>query len=166
MGDAHARTLAILIVASRLTLREGIAPVRDRLLTTLFLAGLLHAIVILGVTFNAAADAGAGAPGLKCCSSRTSCRKRAQRLRDLSRPAHAAGLRQHHGIGRAAQSAPRPCPIPGQEGLPDGNAHRTRRQTQPAARERARADHHGVERQVRYLADAGDAGPTARTARC
>ncbi|MGD9843481.1 MAG: energy transducer TonB [Steroidobacteraceae bacterium] len=31
--------------------REGIAPVRDRLVTTLFLVGLLHVIVITGVTF-------------------------------------------------------------------------------------------------------------------
>ncbi len=30
--------------------REGNAPVKDRLLTTLFLAGILHAIVILGIT--------------------------------------------------------------------------------------------------------------------
>ena len=36
-------------------LREGVAPVRDRLLATLFLAGVLHALVILGVTFNVAA---------------------------------------------------------------------------------------------------------------
>src|SRR5688572_32988126 len=45
-------------------LREGIAPVRDRLLTMLFLAGLLHGIVILGITFNAAAGTGS-APGLQ-----------------------------------------------------------------------------------------------------
>lgn len=32
--------------------KEGIAPVRDRLMTTLFLAGLFHGIVILGVSFG------------------------------------------------------------------------------------------------------------------
>jgi protein TonB len=32
--------------------KEGIAPVKDRLLTTLFLAGLFHGIVILGVSFS------------------------------------------------------------------------------------------------------------------
>ena len=53
------------MASKSLTLREGIAPVRDRLLTTLFLAGLLHAIVILGITFTAPADAGSGAPGLE-----------------------------------------------------------------------------------------------------
>jgi periplasmic protein TonB len=33
-------------------LREGSAPVRDRLMAMLFLTGLLHAIVILGLTFS------------------------------------------------------------------------------------------------------------------
>jgi len=32
--------------------KEGIAPVKDRLMTTLFLAGLFHGIVILGVSFS------------------------------------------------------------------------------------------------------------------
>jgi hypothetical protein len=59
-------SLAILgFVASKLTLREGIAPVRERLLATLFLAGVLHAIVILGITFTASAKSGSGAPGLQ-----------------------------------------------------------------------------------------------------
>jgi periplasmic protein TonB len=53
-------------MASRaLKLREGVAPVRDRLMTTVFLAGLLHAIVILGLTFEAAIASGKGAPGLE-----------------------------------------------------------------------------------------------------
>ena len=41
-----------------LPLREGRAPVRDRLLAMLFLTALLHAIVILGVGFNAAGRGG------------------------------------------------------------------------------------------------------------
>jgi protein TonB len=48
-----------------LMLREGKAPVWDRLLTMLFLAALLHGLVIVGVTFNAAAAAKGGAPGLE-----------------------------------------------------------------------------------------------------
>ena len=35
-------------------LREGVAPVRDRLSTTLFLAAAVHLLVLLGVTFSAA----------------------------------------------------------------------------------------------------------------
>src|SRR5437879_13208102 len=47
-----------------LKLREGRAPVRDRLLTMLFLAGLLHGLIILGLTFNASIGAQGSAPGL------------------------------------------------------------------------------------------------------
>lgn len=53
-------------MASRaLKLREGVAPVRDRLMTTVFLAGLLHGIVIIGLTFEAAIASGEAAPGLE-----------------------------------------------------------------------------------------------------
>jgi protein TonB len=45
-------------------LREGRAPVWDRLLTMIFIVALLHGLIILGVTFNAAASA-KGAPGLE-----------------------------------------------------------------------------------------------------
>ncbi len=49
-----------------LTLQEGKAPVWDRLLTMLFLAALLHALLILGLTFDAASAGGRGsAPGLE-----------------------------------------------------------------------------------------------------
>ena len=53
-----------------LKLREGLAPVRDRLLTMIFLAALLHGLVILGVTFNAIAGDHGVAPGLevRACS--------------------------------------------------------------------------------------------------
>jgi protein TonB len=45
-------------------LREGAAPVRDRLNTTLFLTAAVHLLVLLGVTFSRAAPDGPGAPGL------------------------------------------------------------------------------------------------------
>ncbi len=48
-----------------LMLREGTAPVWDRLLTMLFLAGLLHGAIILGLTFSTSAGAGGSAPGLE-----------------------------------------------------------------------------------------------------
>ena len=47
-----------------LMLREGRAPVWDRLLTMIFLVALLHGLIILGVTFKAAAS-DKGAPGLE-----------------------------------------------------------------------------------------------------
>jgi periplasmic protein TonB len=48
-----------------LMLREGKAPVWDRLLAMLFLAGLLHGLIILGLTFNAGAADKGSAPGLE-----------------------------------------------------------------------------------------------------
>jgi periplasmic protein TonB len=48
-----------------LKLREGHAPVWDRLLTMLFLAALLHGLIILGLTFSASAGEGGSAPGLE-----------------------------------------------------------------------------------------------------
>ena len=46
-------------------LREGVAPVWDRLLTMVFLAGLLHGLIIVGLTFNASAREKESAPGLE-----------------------------------------------------------------------------------------------------
>lgn len=51
--------------STALPVREGIAPVRDRLATTLFLAALLHGIIILGITFGGQSGASSGAPGMK-----------------------------------------------------------------------------------------------------
>jgi periplasmic protein TonB len=49
-----------------LMLREGIAPVWDRLLTMVFFAALLHGLIIIGLTFSNGADkAAANAPGLE-----------------------------------------------------------------------------------------------------
>ncbi len=48
-----------------LQLREGIAPTRDRLTTTVFMAALVHGVIIVGVTFGAPARPHAGAPGLE-----------------------------------------------------------------------------------------------------
>jgi protein TonB len=53
------------VARQALVLREGSAPIRDRLLTTLFLAGVLHGIIILGLTFSVGANDGESAPGLE-----------------------------------------------------------------------------------------------------
>lgn len=53
-------------MASRaLALREGSAPVRDRLIMTLFVAAVLHGIVILGITFSSGLTSDRPAPGLE-----------------------------------------------------------------------------------------------------
>ncbi len=46
-------------------LREGIAPTRDRLTTTVFMAALVHGVIIVGVTFGGVKQAPKGAPGLE-----------------------------------------------------------------------------------------------------
>ena len=46
-------------------LREGIAPVRDRLNTTLFLAAAVHLLVLLGVTFSRSGPDSPSASGLE-----------------------------------------------------------------------------------------------------
>jgi protein TonB len=51
--------------ARALPLREGIAPTRDRLTTTVFMAALVHGVIIVGVTFGSARHDSAGAPGLE-----------------------------------------------------------------------------------------------------
>lgn len=45
-------------------LREGVAPLRDRLSTTLFLAGAIHLLLLLGVTFRTPPPARSATPGL------------------------------------------------------------------------------------------------------
>ncbi|HTU67724.1 MAG TPA: TonB family protein [Steroidobacteraceae bacterium] len=51
--------------ARALQLREGVAPTRDRLTTTLFMAALVHGIIIVGVTFGSSGRSQQGAPGLE-----------------------------------------------------------------------------------------------------
>jgi len=50
--------------ARALQLREGIAPTRDRLTTTVFMAALVHGVIIVGVTFGSTGHH-TGAPGLE-----------------------------------------------------------------------------------------------------
>lgn len=51
--------------ARALQLREGVAPTRDRLTTTVFMAALVHGLVIVGVTFGSGGRAAQGTPGLE-----------------------------------------------------------------------------------------------------
>lgn len=53
-------------MASRaLQLREGMPPSRDRLTTTVFMAALVHGVIIVGVTFGSTGRDTQGAPGLE-----------------------------------------------------------------------------------------------------
>jgi protein TonB len=48
-----------------LQLREGIAPTRDRLTTTVFMAALVHGVIIVGVTFGGVHSNAPSTPGLE-----------------------------------------------------------------------------------------------------
>ena len=150
------------MASKSLTVREGIAPVRDRLLTTLFLAGVLHAIVILGITFTASADSGDGAPGLQVLLV-------SDELPESNANDNATYLAQRTQIGSGNTTkivAPRnrasSVPLPGQEGTPDG------RDLGPAGRSSGSRDENMLtttswQTNVRYLADAGDTGESRKT---
>src|SRR5262249_30623983 len=105
-----------------LTLREDKAPVRDRLLTMLFLAALLHGLVILGLTFNSAASGGESAPGLQVLLV-------SDEVPEAERNDSATYLAQRTqlGSGNTQESvSPRnpasTIPIPHQDGSPDGDS--------------------------------------------
>lgn len=150
------------MASKSLTLREGTAPVRDRLVTTLFLAGLLHAIVILGITFTAPAGAGSGAPGLQVLLV-------SDELQESNANDEATYLAQRTqvGSGNTTESvAPRnrasSAPLPGQDGTPDGL------DLGPAGRSAGQRDESVLtttawQSNVHYVADAGDTGESQKT---
>jgi periplasmic protein TonB len=145
------------MAAKNPVLREGSAPVRDRLLTMLFLAGILHGIVILGLTFNAAASAGDGASGLQVLLV-------SDELPEAERNDSATYLAQRTqlGSGNTTESvAPRnprsSVPIPGQEGFRDGNALAPNGDAAGTPNERVLTTT-AWSAQVRYLSDIGNAG--------
>lgn len=150
------------MASKSLIVREGIAPVRDRLLTTLFLAGLLHAIVILGITFTASATSGSGAPGLQVLLV-------SDELPESNANDEATYLAQRTQVGSGNTTkivAPRnrasTVPLPGQDGTPDG------RDLGPAGKSAGSRDDNVLtttswQANVRYLADAGDTGEHRKT---
>lgn len=132
---------------------------RDRLLTTLFLAGLLHAIVILGITFSAAADGGTGAPGLDVLLV-------SDELPDADSNDRATYLAQRtqKGAGNTRKSVPprnraSAVPIPAQDGTVDGKSLGPKGSTAGSRNERVLTTL-AWSANVRYMMDAGDSGTT------
>jgi protein TonB len=142
-----------------MTLREGIAPVRDRLLTTLFLAGLLHAIVILGITFSANADGGTGATGFDVLLT-------SDELPDADSNDSATYLAQRtqKGSGNTNKSVPprnraSSMPIPAQDGTADGTSLGPKGSAAGSRNERVLTTL-AWSANVRYMMDSGDSGTT------
>lgn len=142
-----------------LALREGYAPVRDRLLTMLFLAGLLHGLFILGLTFNVSADEGPGATGLEVLLV-------SDELPQAQNNPDAAYLAQRTQVGSgntreavAPRNRASSVPIPAHAGVPDGTALRPQSEAAGSAGEQLLTTT-GTSTHLRYLADSGDAGTT------
>jgi protein TonB len=104
-----------------LMLREGKAPVRDRLLVMIFLAALVHGMIILGLTFNVAGG-GHSAPGLEVLLVSDELPEA-----DKNDTATYLAQRTQLGSGNTREAvAPRnraaSVPVPAQEGLPNGDS--------------------------------------------
>jgi protein TonB len=119
-----------------LALKQGRAPARDRLMTTLFLFALLHGIVILGVSFSSGASSDdRGVPTLEVLLVSDDLPE--------SRPNEKADYlaqRNQQGSGnlrdRERPTSPRSSPLPfNNPGVADGNALETHRAGQDASTE-------------------------------
>jgi len=143
-----------------LALREGRAPTRDRLLTMLFLAALLHGLIILGLTFNSAVEGKNSAPGLQVLLV-------SDEVPEAERNDTATYLAQRTQLGSGNTQenvAPRnpasSIPIPSQDGVADGDALARRGQTAGNRADRVISTT-AWNAEIRYLADTGAAGTTA-----
>jgi protein TonB len=145
-------------MASRaLKLREGKAPVRDRLFVMLFLAALAHGLVILGLTFNSSLGDKGGAPGLEVLLV-------SDEVPEADRNDSATYLAQRTQLGSGnTQDAVAPrnrassVPIPQQDGVADGNALAPKGDVAGTDEERVLTTT-GWSSRVQYLADEGSTG--------
>jgi periplasmic protein TonB len=140
-----------------LTLREGKAPVRDRLLTMLFLAALLHGLIILGLTFNSSVGGADGAPGLQVLLV-------SDEVPEAERNDSATYLAQRTqlGSGNTQESVPprnpsSSMPIPAQDGVVNGDSLKKRGDMAGNRADRIISTT-GWSTQVHYLADTGNSG--------
>jgi protein TonB len=125
----------------------------------LFLAGLLHAIVILGITFSANADGGTGAPGLDVLLV-------SDELPDANSNDTATYLaqRSQKGSGNTRNSVPprnraSSVPIPAQDGTADGTSLGPKGSTAGSRNERVLTTL-AWSADVRYMMDSGESGTT------
>jgi len=127
----------------------------------LFLAALLHGLVILGLTFNVAASPGDSAPGLEVLLV-------SDELPTSERNDSATYLAQRTQLGSGnTQEAVAPrnrasrIAVPGQAGVPDGNAPATEESITGGAGDPVLTTT-AWSTEVRYFADSGDTGATRK----
>jgi periplasmic protein TonB len=145
------------MASKALRLREGRAPVRDRLLVMLFLAALAHGLIILGLTFNSSLGEKGGAPGLEVLLVSDEVPEA-----DRNDTATYLAQRTQLGSGNTREAvAPRnrasSVPIPKQDGVADGNSLAPKGDTAGADEERVLTTT-GWSAQVQYLVDEGSTG--------
>jgi protein TonB len=144
-----------------LMLREGRAPVWDRLLAMIFFVALLHGVVILGLTFKSPIATDDGAPGLQVLLV-------SDEVPAADRNDHATYLAQRTQLGSGntredvTPRNPAQAPVlPAQQGTPDGTALSA--DAQPGGSlDRRLLTTSGWSTVVQYLTDAGSAGTSAQ----
>jgi protein TonB len=145
------------VTSRALAVREGVAPVRDRLLVTFFFAALAHAVLILGLTFSAAADKSGSPPGLKVLLVSDELPESAK-----NDTATYLAQRTQRGAGNTSEHvAPRnraaSMPVPEQEGVEKG-ALGAQETAAPGTAEERVLTSNGWNPQVRYFAEDSDTG--------
>jgi protein TonB len=146
-------------MASRaLRLREGRAPVRDRLFVMLFLAALAHGLIILGVTFNSRLSDKGSAPGLEVLLVSDEVPEA-----DRNDSATYMAQRTQLGSGNTREAvAPRnrasSLPIPQQDGTAEGTSLAPKGGDVSGADEDKVLTTNAWKARVEYVADEGSTG--------
>ena len=141
-------------------LREGRAPVWDRLLAMLFFVALLHGVIILGLTFKSPLAGNDSAPGLQVLLV-------SDEVPEADRNDHATYLAQRTqlGAGNTREDVtprnPAQAPLlPAQQGTPQGTALSA--DAQPSgSRDRRILTTSGWSTVVQYMSDEGSEGTSA-----
>jgi len=141
-------------------LREGRAPVWDRLLAMLFFVALLHGVIILGLTFKSPISASNSAPGLQVLLV-------SDEVPAADRNDHAAYLAQRTQLGSGntredvSPRNPAQAPLlPAQQGTPDGKTLSADGQS-AGSQDRRVLTTSAWSSVVRYMTDEGTAGSAA-----
>ena len=142
-------------------LREGRAPVWDRLLAMLFFTALLHGVIILGLTFKSPIAGNNSAPGLQVLLV-------SDEVPAADRNDHATYLAQRTQLGsgntREAVTPRNPAQapiLPAQQGVPDGNSLSSSGQAAGSHDRRVLATS-AWSAVVEYITDEGSAGTAAQ----
>ncbi|HVS77915.1 MAG TPA: TonB family protein [Steroidobacteraceae bacterium] len=142
-------------------LREGRAPVWDRLLAMLFFTALLHGVIILGLTFKSPISGNDSAPGLQVLLV-------SSEVPTADRNDHASYLAQRTQLGSGntredvTPRNPAQAPVlPAQQGSPQGNALSASAQA-AGSRDRRVLTTSGWSTLVHYLTDEGSGGSAAQ----